>query len=189
MEKIIIKKESVKNINLDFFDELLDTFTYLKNDTEQYRLLVYLTNYFNNVKILDVGTCQGHSCLSLSQNNTNKIVSYDIEKNRQQYDLSKLENVTFNILDINKETDNNINSAEFILLDIDPHDGKQERIFFDTLKKIGYKGFVILDDIHISPQMELFWYNIKEEKFDLTDIGHVSGTGLVNFSNKTFDIC
>jgi hypothetical protein len=39
----------------------------------------------------------------------------------------------------------------------------------------------MLDDIHLNDDMKLFWNNITEEKYDLTSIGHWSGTGLVVF--------
>jgi len=72
-------------------------------------------------------------------------------------------------------------------LDIDPHDGIQEMIFLDMLRKIKYKGLIMCDDIHINSGMEVFWSNITEEKFDLSHIGHchpngqIYGTGLIVF--------
>ena len=63
------------------------------------------------------------------------------------------------------------------------HDGFQEQNFTDLLKKIDYKGYVLCDDIHLpwSPQMDVWWNSLEIEKYDLTDIGHTWGTGLINF--------
>jgi len=183
-----IIKEEVKKIKLDFFDNLINEFPYLKNEKEHYRLLVYLSNLFNNIVILDCGTCQGHSCLCLSQNKNNKIISYDIIKNKQLCDLSSFDNVELKILDVNKEKEEIIKSAEIIVLDIDPHDGIQEKIFFEYIENINYEGYVIVDDIFLSEKMKNFWENITQQKFDLTDIGHHSGTGLVIFGEKNIEI-
>lgn len=183
----IIKKD-VKSINLDFFNPLINTFSYLKNEKEQYRLLVYLTNLYNNITIIDAGTAQGHSCLSLSQNVNNKIITYDIVKNPSLCDLDSRPNVERKILDINKETDEIIKSAKIILLDIDPHDGKQEIVFYERLKKIDYKGYVIVDDINLNQPMIDFWNSVTHKKFDVTDIAHWSGTGIINMGEEDLEI-
>jgi hypothetical protein len=45
-----------------------------------------------------------------------------------------------------------------------------------------YKGYVFCDDIHLNHNMENWWQSVKIEKYDITDIGHFSGTGLINFN-------
>ena len=37
------------------------------------------------------------------------------------------------------------------------------------------------DDIHLSRQMDNFWDGLKNDKYDLTEIGHHSGTGIAIF--------
>jgi hypothetical protein len=44
---------------------------------------------------------------------------------------------------------------------------------------------MLCDDIHLSDEMERFWREIKHEKYDITQYGHHSGTGIVLFSNET----
>ena len=50
-----------------------------------------------------------------------------------------------------------------------------------------YKGLIILDDIstELTPKyfsgMKKFWDSIPEKKWDITLVGHGSGTGLVSF--------
>jgi hypothetical protein len=61
------------------------------------------------------------------------------------------------------------------------HDGVFEQEFFDFLVKENYNGIVLFDDIHLNSQMKNFWSNIELEKYDITNIGHWSGTGVVVF--------
>ena len=46
----------------------------------------------------------------------------------------------------------------------------------------------MLDDIKLNTGMYDFWNNIEEEKYDLSDIGHETGTGLVNLSDEEVKI-
>ena len=39
----------------------------------------------------------------------------------------------------------------------------------------------MFDDIHLSRKMDNFWDGLKNEKYDLTEIGHHSGTGIAIF--------
>jgi len=73
-----------------------------------------------------------------------------------------------------------LKNSSFIFFDVD-HNGSFERIFYEHLKKIKYKGLLMCDDIHLNEPMKNWWNNIKEDKYDLTDKGHWSGTGLVHF--------
>jgi hypothetical protein len=71
-------------------------------------------------------------------------------------------------------------------MDVDPHNGNMELDMYNYLKKINYKGFVICDDIWYFKEMrDNFWYKIEDEyRYDLTDIGHWSGTGIVTFNKS-----
>lgn len=153
-----------------------------KKGGEHYQLLTYLTNLFDDILILDVGTNWGDSAISLSQNRKNRVITYDIEHIWNYPFSDSFENLKFRLMDINKEDIEIIKSAKLIFLDI-AHDGFQEQIFTDMLKRIDYKGFVVCDDIHLpwSPQMNVWWNSIDVEKYDLTDIGHTWGTGLINY--------
>lgn len=183
-----IVKEKIKEIELNFFNQNdLITFSYLKNVNEHYRLLVYISYLYENEQLLDVGTAQGHSCLSLSQNKNNKIITYDIEP-KTHVDFINYHNIEIKTLDINKEDADIINSSKFISFDIDPHDGEQELNFYKKLIDINYKGIIICDDINLNDGMKNFWNKIYHEKYDITEIGHWSGTGLVNFSDEKIEI-
>ncbi len=71
-----------------------------------------------------------------------------------------------------------IHSSPFIMLDID-HSGKTEKEILDFLVDNNWHGHLLLDDIYLNNAMKDFWNNITLEKYDLTHIGHFSGTGLV----------
>lgn len=149
---------------------------------EHYQLLTYLTFIFDDIFILDVGTNWGDSAICLSQNTKNKVITYDIEHIWDYPFANNFKNLEFKLMDINKENEDVIKSAKLIFLDI-AHDGFQEQIFTDFLSRIDYRGYVFVDDIHIpwSPQMKVWWDSIKVEKYDLTEIGHSWGTGLINY--------
>ena len=131
---------------------------------------------------MDVGTNWGESAVSLAQNPRNKIITYDIRKIWELPFLDNYSNLEFKLMDISKENDNIIKSAKIIFLDI-AHDGMQEWSFTDRLLSIGYKGYLICDDIFAPfyPMMKPWWDSINIEKYDLTEIGHTWGTGLVNY--------
>jgi len=55
-----------------------------------------------------------------------------------------------------------------------------EYILGDVTK---YKGLIMCDDIKVGwgGEMEAWWDSIKEDKYDITEKGHWSGTGLIHF--------
>lgn len=182
-------KDEIKDIELDYFNNLMVDFSYLKNDGEHYRLLTYISYQYINELIIDAGTCQGHSCIAFAQNRNNLVYTYDIYSKDINYITDNYKNVTKKILDINLEVDNILESAKIILLDIDPHDGIAEIKFYNKLLSINFNGFLICDDINLNDGMKNFWNLINKEKYDISDIGHLSGTGIVNFSDEKIEIC
>ena len=73
-----------------------------------------------------------------------------------------------------------IGPADLIMLDTN-HDGGFENEAYRYFQRIGFKGLLFLDDIHLNPPMEAFWAQITEPKEDITDLGHWSGSGIVDF--------
>lgn len=160
------------------YDHLIDHNTFYFHDEsgrEHYRLLIYISSLFNNETIFDIGTNRCMSAIALSNNKNNKIKSFDIIQLNIVNPV--IENVEFILGD---STKSNINDSHFIFLDVD-HDGLYEDIIYKHLKKIKWEGILILDDINLNEPMINFWNNIEEEKHDITNIGHWSGTGLVIF--------
>jgi hypothetical protein len=165
---------------------------------QHYKLLSYFSTLFNNSNILDIGTHKGHSALALAYNETNIIHTFDIVDNVEP-NIKNVKNIKFykdNLFDKNifQKWTEIILSCPFIFLDVDPHNGNMEYEFFNFIKEINYQGFIICDDIWYFKEMrDNFWYKIEDEfKYDLTDLGHWSGTGILtlnkNISFNKFDI-
>lgn len=149
---------------------------HLKSGKEHYRLLAYVSTLYNNQVIFDVGTNKCMSALALSYNKSNKIKTYDIIKLLPEN--PSVDNIEYILGDSTKDSD--LMNCPLIFLDVD-HDGTYENIFYEHLKNINWKGILILDDIHLNDEMKNFWNRIEEKKYDITNIGHWSGTGLVVF--------
>lgn len=150
---------------------------------EHYRLLAYLSTLFNNGLIVELGTRHGASAIALSHNPTNMVITYDIV--RWTTEVQK-ENVDFKIEDI-LTTDAammHLLKAKLIFIDIDPHNSHGERHLYQFLKRNNYKGLLVMDDIKNYEELRVFWESIDVKKYDLTDVGHFSGSGLVDFSGK-----
>jgi hypothetical protein len=72
-----------------------------------------------------------------------------------------------------------------ILIDVDPHDGLQEPPMIDYLVRIGWSGVILMDDIGgMFHGLRETWEAIPYEKYELTDIGHHSGSGLINIGDR-----
>jgi hypothetical protein len=157
---------------------------------QHYQLLSYFSTLFNNSNIIDIGTHLGHSALSLSYNKTNTIYSFDIlDKVRPNIKLT--ENIKFlndDLFDKNTflKWKDIILSCPFIFLDVDPHNGTMENDIINYLKEIDYKGFIVCDDVWYFKEMrDNFWYKIEDKyRYDLTHIGHWSGTGIITFNEN-----
>ena len=188
--EILNKILEIKNVDLDSIDlthndeilSKLKTFAlyfHLLSGREHYRLLSQISKFYNDELLFDIGTNNGCSALALSENELNKIKSYDVNfHDGVQYVIK--DNIQFFLKNVLDEKDFP-NNCRFIMLDTD-HDGKFEKIFYDYLIEKGYKGLLFLDDIHLNDDMKNFWNNIvKEEKYDLTSIGHNTGSGIVIF--------
>jgi hypothetical protein len=143
---------------------------------EHYRLLMHISTLYSGETLFDIGTNRCMSAMALSHNPENKIKSYDIVQVLK--DNPKIPNVEFLIGDSTE--DEEIRKTRFIFLDVD-HDGLYEDKFYSFLNSIEWKGILVLDDIHLNEPMKNFWNGISQEKYDLTQIGHWSGTGLVVF--------
>ena len=160
-----------------------------KPGRNHYYLLSYLSTQFNDINILDIGTHYGKSALALSYNKTNNIHSFNIKDELANPEIRNLENIHLhieNLFDpiIREKWKNFILKCPIIFFDIDPHNGIDEYDFFLFLQDIQYKGIVIYDDIWYFEQMRNnFWYKIPDNiKYDLTLMGHWSGTGIISFN-------
>jgi hypothetical protein len=180
IDKILkVTAEDLNAINLSKYLKSTDDlgfpkgWFYMDAGLEHYRLLAYISTLYNAVTLLDIGSYQGSSAIALSFNKKNKVISYDIEHQLEIAEI-KIPNIQFikgNVLKYEI-------ASPFIMLDT-YHDGDFEQEFADHLLKINYKGLVMFDDIHLNNEMSNFWNGLKKEKYDLTHIGHHTGTGIV----------
>lgn len=180
--------ENITNEQLDSLDMSLSSlisngeyknYYESKSSLEHYRFLTYVSNLYNKIKIIDVGTLKGCSALALSSNKSNTVYSFNISNQLELDDLpGNIEFIIDNV--INEKYIDLINSSEIILLDTF-HDGTFESQFLQHLININFKGILILDDIKLNQNMIDFWNNIKLDKLDVTTLGHSTGTGIVFF--------
>jgi SAM-dependent methyltransferase len=145
---------------------------------EHYQLLAYLSTRFDDATLFDIGTLKGYSALALSYNPANRVISYDIKDFKELEELEKLTYIDYRIG--NALQDPELLSSPLILLDTE-HDGTFENQVYAFLRQNRYKGLLILDDIYLNDAMKRFWHAIDLPKEDLTNIGHWSGTGVVDF--------
>lgn len=182
MEKIVTELD-LKNIDLSSNAHLINQQEFRNYylgapGQEHYKLLAHYSMQFNDSVLLDIGTYKGCSALALSYNPKNQVKSFDIRPGLRNISNhpANIEFIVDNIL--NKEYESLIISSKLILLDTD-HLGDFEREFYTHLKSIKYKGLLLLDDIKLNSPMISFWESITDQKYDISNIGHHSGTGLV----------
>jgi hypothetical protein len=193
--------KDILNVNLTPYREYLSWNTAAEKwfvEETQYKLLNFVAKQIalfphiieTSPYIADLGTLYGASALALGADNPHSYIrTYDIINHIPAGELSckDLGNIAVVhadcLLHINEFTD-----ADLIHLDIDPHDGIQEQRLLDLLIRNDFKGLLICDDIHLSASMESFWDRINLKKFDITHLGHWSGTGIVVFNDKVLDV-
>jgi len=174
LDSTYIDKYSDKLIN--FTLEHNPYYFHNQSGTEHYRLLMYVSTLYNNEIIFDIGTNKCMSALALSYNKSNRIKTFDIVRILPENPI--VDNIQYILGDSTK--DNDLQKSPIIFLDVN-HDGEYEHIFYQNLIDIKWKGILLLDDIHLNEPMRNFWNSITEEKYDITNIGHWSGTGMVIF--------
>jgi hypothetical protein len=185
MEELLNKLINVDNNTLNSLDtsfvnlyNFYHDISYFHGESgrEHYRLLMYASSLFNKERLYDVGTNKCLSAAALSYKYQNFVKTYDVVKINPVNPI--LPNVEYILGDV-REDEKLINS-NFIFMDVD-HDGEFENLFYQHLHSINWKGLLMLDDIHLNDPMKDFWNIIEEDKYDLTNKGHWSGTGLVYF--------
>lgn len=195
--KITISNEILDDFNLKNHEYLVSRDYYEpKSGIQEYRLYSYLTTFFNNSIILDIGTLDGRSAISLSHNENNKVISYDVcdHINNNEHIIYTKQNIEFKIKNVLDDLDEEfIKNVKIVMIDID-HFEKVENEIINRLKELNFSGLIILDDITNHPDpiinecMNRLWNNITDTKYDFTKYGHFSGTGIIIINdNITFD--
>lgn len=183
-----VTAEELNQIDFSFYKEHTAKlsnypgYLYMPAGREHYRLLAYISSLFNNNLLIDVGTFQGFSALAMGYNKSNRVLSYDIARTKE-VDLiienkALAQNIEFRMNGISEDA--GILRSPFIILDVD-HGGRFEVAFINMLIGNKWHGLMLMDDIRIVPILTAIWNRMPLEKYDLTDKGHWSGTGLVVF--------
>jgi hypothetical protein len=155
----------------------------LPSGQEHYRLLRYLGAKVKGT-ITEIGTHAATSVIALAVDTKYQVVTYDVVDEKVK-DYSSHTNITFRLTDYQNDTEyeNFILNSKMIFIDA-PHNGHFERDCYIWLKEKGYKGLTIWDDIHLNPDMKSFWADVDLLKEDITKYGHVTGTGVIYFSDN-----
>ena len=184
MSKIKLQTSILDALDMDSLMPAIGTYhDYfpLLSGQEHYRLLRYLGQQIEG-DIVEIGTHAGTSAIALAADNNYTVLTYDIVDEKLK-DHSDQLNIIFRIADYStdNEYEDFILSSKMIFIDA-PHNGSFERECYNWLKKKGYKGLTVWDDIHLNPDMKSFWADVDLPKQDITKYGHVTGTGVIYFS-------
>ena len=159
-----------------------------------YHLYAFLSTLFDDSIILDVGSQYGNSALAFSYNESNHVISYEIDPwysnetyhTKTRRDIER-DNITWRDIDFRDDEDIDYEKVKIILIDIDPHGhkiaGKEEELrMIEHLLDKGWSGVLIFDDINKGCQMQDFWNELSIPgwtKIDVSELGHSSGTGIL----------
>jgi hypothetical protein len=131
----------------------------------------------------------GSSALALSYNPSNTVYTFDVLSKVTNPIIRAKPNIVYSLDNLFEPAgqaawEAKILSAPFIFMDVDPHNGYMELAMYNYLKRIGYKGFMVCDDIWYFKEMrDNFWCKIPySERYDITHLGHWSGTGIISFN-------
>ena len=180
---------NVKNILALDLSHLYDYFIHFgerdslkTNPYNYYRLLAYLSTFFNNSRILEIGSRSGSSGICLSHNSSNQVISYDI-KDWGQTGILK-ENITWRMGDIlTRQKMFGMLDYAFIFLDVDPHGGIVEDQVYRFLLDNNYQGFMVCDDVYNIekfPAMNRWWKVVASKKIELPEFT----VGIIDFQDQ-----
>jgi hypothetical protein len=154
-------------------------------DTEGYKFYSYLSKMVPNTTIIDVGTWDGASAYAFADEETNKVITYDIVRKPAQETIVK-SNIELRIMDFIEDDSINYDEVSIVMIDVDPHDGIQEPPMIKHLLKNNWEGILVMDDIsfELFPVLASYWKSLKFPKFNLADVAHFTGTGVACIGNK-----
>jgi len=174
--------DSIDLSHNDYMIDKMTTFATLfkfKSGREHYRILSFISTLFENKILIDIGTNNGCSAIALSDNQNNEVITYDVVYLEETKYIDK-KNISFKLKNALNDIDV-IKNSSFILLDAN-QDGNTEKKLYEELIRVDYKGILFIDDINLNSQMKEFWLSVNKEKYDLTNKGHDTGSGIVLFT-------
>jgi len=197
----------------DFTTEEYAKYMLADAGTEHYAFLNYLSATYGDCRhFSDIGTRVVASAAVLGSNLKSPIWTFDIPKSNERQAAYRGDteanyqakaksiglNIKFHNVDLLKVSDEEFKKyfgTWFVMLDTfhKPDTVPFEREFFQRLLDIGFKGILGLDDIHFNDEMKKWWKELQDQDgavvggyttYDISEVGHHSGTGLVDFSGK-----
>ena len=185
---------------------------------EHYVLLQYLTETYHAADdcrhVVDIGTRFVSSALALGATGV-KVKTFDIPNSSERVQAFRgkseqdwqnelksgpgvnIEFIRLDLLSIPIEEFQEYFATWLISLDTfhEPYTVPFEREFLNRLINVPephkFKGIMLLDDIHLNPEMTKWWQEVQDNAkqwgytaHDVTSIGHATGTGLLDFSGK-----
>lgn len=180
------RKEDILSVDLNDLVPVISTGyreRFSKKEGEHYKFLRYISNKFNNINILDIGTRAGASAICLADNRTNKVTTIDftdIHLKEHKFDFSSYPNIQFLTGDIQEYDNTFYKKFQLICLDID-HTGVVENRILRKLEK-SFSGILIMDDIDMNrfSRLREVWNSITRKKL-IIKCAHHSGTGVVSY--------
>lgn len=162
--------------------------------------------------VVDIGTRYVASSLALGATGV-PVKTFDIPKSKERLDAfrgnteqewqEKLQatsnvQIQFHNLDLLKVSDSEFRdymSTWLVALDTFhlPYSVPFEREFLNRVVSMEprFEGIMLLDDIHLNQEMKDWWQELLTDAdkwgfkpYDVTSVGHFSGTGLLDFSGK-----
>jgi predicted O-methyltransferase YrrM len=197
-----ISSEAVENVDLTSLAQYVPNETYKQYFLEEagrehYKLISHLASQVPmGSTIADLGTLYGLSALALAAGKPSATIeTYDIKdwipSATRKVTSSKFPNIHYKFQDgVSEDVAFHVAASQMplVILDVDPHDGKQERACVEHLTRAGFEGLLLCDDIHLNTSMEAFWAWVPHKKLDVTHLGHWSGSGLITFAPSSYDI-
>lgn len=158
---------------------------------EHYKLLAGFVKVCKPKCVVEIGTYQGLSLLSLKEHlpQGSKILSFDVVPwqniegtilKEEDFEVNRSYQIVadLSIPSVFEAHKRMLSEAEVIFIDV-THDGILEEKLYTLLKTVIFKKepLIIFDDIRFFSMLK-FWRNIADPKIDLTSFGHWSGTGV-----------
>jgi len=217
--KIVIDYEKVRKMDKTplqrvkhLTEENAEEYIMAEAGKDHYALLNYISATYGDCRhFADIGTRYAASALAAGSNLKTPVWTFDtiggkqqlprIFRGRSEENWKALVqnagvNITFHNLDLLKVPAEELRTylgTWFVMLDTlhEPDSNPFEREFFQRMVSVGFKGVLLLDDIHLNSEMEKWWKELQDgaekggyKTYDVTEIGHFSGTGLVDFSGQ-----
>ena len=207
-------KDSLEQLK-QFTEPSYEQYMMAEAGQEHYTLWHYLTKTYHSPQdcrhIVDIGTRYTASALALGATGID-VQTFDIptsterthafrgkpEEEWQRQLISQGVHMKFQNLDLLTISDDDFRaymSTWLIIVDTFhlPYKVPFEREWLERLMNMEpkFEGIVMLDDIHLNPEMRMWWKEVQDNAsqwgfvaHDVTSVGHVSGTGLLDFSGK-----